>query len=832
MDNRCLLFIATAMLASSCLLKAADEATPASAIHIHEDFVVEQIYSVTREQGSWVAMCFDDKGRIYASDQGPRLFRITPSAPGERAECSVEMVSDKWGFSQGMTFINGALYIVQHGDRSEENFRPDVLLRVKDTDGDDKLDSAERLIEFPRVTGDAANWVEHSLHAVVPGPDGRSLYIVSGDRNGLPCQKGRVPRHWNRDSWDHGFVKEPYSGGWVIRTDLDGKNTEYLCVGLRNSYDMAFNRRGDLFTYDSDLENDFGLPKYRPTAIRQVLSGTDGGWGGRAGEMLWSWTPKWEDIQPPLKNIGPGSPTGVCFGYGAKFPAKYQNALFACDWSYGRMFAVHLTASGATYTAEPELFLSAQGLPIADVAISPRDSALYFLIGGRGTQSGIYRVTYSGLERTAPAPDTQLDQATEVTQKLRRRLEAFHGQVDPVAVAEVWSHLGHEDRAIRGAARAALEWQPVNEWKQRALDETNPRIALQALLALSRSTDGDMTIQSSLLAALDRLDFRSLNLDEQCWYLRIITVSAVRHGKYPDSAASRLIEKLEPALPSTDRRINEEIVSMCAALRSKSFIAPTLDLLEQSRTQEEQVVYLQALTSSRESTAWTPELRERLLKLAFERVPHWKGGATARGVRDHTLHLVTSMLPETERAKFADLISTAQKPPTVIPVTTRKFVQKWTMDDLSTVLDEGLAKKRDLANGRKLFTATSCIVCHSFEGEGGLGGPDLTSAGRRYNSRDLLDNILNPSKTVNEQYGMLIYSMKDGKTHVGRTVNMAGDTIMVTTNPNDPGGSEIRFKTNELESTTPSKISFMPEGLLNTLSKDEVLDLLAYIKGK
>ena len=476
--------------------------------------------------------------------------------------------------------------------------------------------------------------------------------------------------------------------------------------------------------------------------------------------------------------------------------------------------------------------MSAQGLPIADVAISPRDAALYFLIGGRGTQSGIYRVTYQGVETTAPAPETKLDQATEVAQKLRRRLEAFHGQTDPVAVSEAWPHLGHENRAIRGAARAALEWQPVNEWKQRALEERNPRIALQALLALSRSTDGDSTIQAALLAALDRLDVASLSLDEQCWYLRIITISASRHGKYSESVASRLIEKLEPMLPSTDRRINEEIVSMCAPLRSKSFIAPTLDLLEQSRTQEEQIVYLQALINSRESTAWTPELRERLLKLTYERVPHWKGGATARAVRYNALHVVPSMLPETERTKYGDLISLAQKPPTVIPATTRKFVQKWTMDDLASGLDEGLAQKRDLANGRRLFTATSCIVCHSFEGEGGLGGPDLTSAGRRYNSRDLLDNILNPSKTINEQYGMLIYSMKDGKTHIGRTVNMAGDTVMVTTNPNDPGGSEIRFKTNELESTTPSKISFMPEGLLNTLSKDEVLDMLAYIKSK
>ena len=819
-------------IASFNSLQAADEATSATAIHIHDGFSVERVYSVPRDQGSWVVMCFDDKGRIYASDQGPRLFRITPSVSGTNGECLVEIVSDQWGFSQGMAFINGALYLVQHGDRSEENFRPDVLLRVKDTDGDDKLDSAERLIEFPRVTGDAANWVEHSLHAVVPGPDGQSLYIVSGDRNGLPCQKGRTPKHWNRDSWDHKFVSEPYSGGWVIRTDLDGKNMESLCMGLRNSYDMAFNRQGELFTYDSDLENDFGLPNYRPTAIRHVLSGTDCGWGGRAGEMLWSWTPTWEDIQPPIRNIGPGSPTGVCFGYGAKFPAKYQNALFACDWSYGRMFAVHLTESGASYTAEPELFLSAQGLPIADVAVSPRDAALYFLIGGRGTQSGLYRVTYSGPENTEPAPEARPDQATEAVQKLRRHLELFHGQANPVAVSEAWPNLGHEDRAVRSAARTALEWQPVNEWKQRALEETNPRIALQALLALSRSTDGDRSVQSTLLAALNRLEFRTLGLDEQCWYLRIITISAVRHGKYPEDVAARLIGTLESTIPSVDLRVNEELVALCAALRSNSFIVPTLDLLEQSRTQEEQVLYLQALISSKESPAWTPELRARLLKLTYERVPHWKGGATARAVRDNTLHYVTTMLPETERAKFVDLISTAQKPSTVIPATSRQFVQKWVLDDLAPVLGEGLTKKRDLANGRKLFTATSCIVCHSFEGEGGLGGPDLTTAGRRYNPRDLLDNILNPSKVINEQYGLLIYSKKDGTTHVGRTVNMAGDTMIVAINPNDPGGSEVRFSIHDLESTSPSKVSFMPEGLLNTLTQEEVLDLLAYLTGR
>jgi putative heme-binding domain-containing protein len=83
---------------------------------------------------------------------------------------------------------------------------------------------------------------------------------------------------------------------------------------------------------------------------------------------------------------------------------------------------------------------------------------------------------------------------------------------------------------------------------------------------------------------------------------------------------------------------------------------------------------------------------------------------------------------------------------------------------------------------------------------------------------------------INEQYALQQYVMSDGKTFTGRTVNMAGDTVMVATDPNDPGGSEVRFDIHDLESSAPSKVSFMPEGLLDTLSRDEIRDLLAYLQ--
>jgi sugar lactone lactonase YvrE len=94
-------------------------------------------------------------------------------------------------------------------------------------------------------------------------------------------------------------------------------------------------------------------------------------------------------------DIGLSSPTGICFGYGAKFPKKYEDALFILDWSYGRIIAVHLNAKGASYTGTQETFVSGRPLNVTDACVGP-DGALWFTTGGRGTQSGLYRVTWEG----------------------------------------------------------------------------------------------------------------------------------------------------------------------------------------------------------------------------------------------------------------------------------------------------------------------------------------------------------------------------------------------------------------------------------------------------
>jgi hypothetical protein len=67
-------------------------------------------------------------------------------------------------------------------------------------------------------------------------------------------------------------------GGWIAKTDPEGKSWELVSAGYRNSYDIAFNEAGDLFIYDSDMEWDFGTPWYRPTRVCHATSGGDYGW--------------------------------------------------------------------------------------------------------------------------------------------------------------------------------------------------------------------------------------------------------------------------------------------------------------------------------------------------------------------------------------------------------------------------------------------------------------------------------------------------------------------------------------------------------------------------
>src|SRR5690606_31589108 len=77
------------------------------------------------------------------------------------------------------------------------------------------------------------------------------------------------------------------------------------------------------------------------------------------------------------------------------FPKRYHNTLFLADWALGRILSVQLRPSGASYTANSEVFIEGSPLNVTDLEVGP-DGALYFITGGRGTGGGIYRVSWKG----------------------------------------------------------------------------------------------------------------------------------------------------------------------------------------------------------------------------------------------------------------------------------------------------------------------------------------------------------------------------------------------------------------------------------------------------
>jgi len=819
----------------------AEQATPVDKIKVAKGFKVELLYSVPKEQqGSWVAMTQDDKGRLICSDQYGALYRITPPAlGGKAADTKVEKLTVDFGHCQGLLYAFGALYGVVNDSTYKASETPESpkkgkaggdevrgLYRLTDTDKDDQFDKVEALKIFPGRAG------EHGPHGLVLSPDGKSIYVVSGNQTPVPpIDHSLVPQNWAEDQLSpmllgRGFMRDVLApGGWVAKTDPDGKEWTLVNIGTRNTYDIAFSKTGDLFGFDADMEWDTSTPWYRPTRVCMLQSGGEFGWRTCSKK----WPVRWEDSLPPVVDIGPGSPTGVAFGYGAKFPAKYQDAFYICDWSYGKMYAVHLTPNGAGYTGVAEEFMSASPLPLTDIEVSKKDGAMYVSVGGRKVQSGLYRVTYvgDGFDPFAPSLRGEaIDQNRPAS--LRRFLETFHGKQDPEAIAAAWPALGSDDRLVRFAARIALEHQPVEQWQDKALNEKDPRTAVTAIMALIRCTK-NADLQPKIIAKLNSLDLKSLKGIDRNTLIRNYWLTVSRHGEPNDELIQSIIARVSPHFPTNNTGLDRDLCELLVMLGDTAIVAKAAPLVNSAPTQEEQIDYARILRMAREG--WTPELRQDYFKW-FLHAANYKGGASFNLFLDEIKQNAVATLTEAEKTALKPILEA--KPEAKAPSFTVKplqFVKAWQLNDLAGLLGAGLEGGRNYANGRNMFGAATCFACHRFNSEGGAIGPDLTSVAGKYSPHDLLEHILDPNKEISGQYGSTVFTLKDGSVISGRIANMKENIMMVCTNMMDPNNF-TNVDTRNVVKTEESKVSMMPPGLLYMLKDNDILDLLAYLLSK
>jgi putative heme-binding domain-containing protein len=180
--------------------------------------------------------------------------------------------------------------------------------------------------------------------------------------------------------------------------------------------------------------------------------------------------------------------------------------------------------------------------------------------------------------------------------------------------------------------------------------------------------------------------------------------------------------------------------------------------------------------------------------------------------------LVSTVEDERAIALFRDWISEMKPEQT--------FVRDWKLDDLLPLLAQ-LKEGRSIEKGRAAFKQTGCIQCHRFAGEGGSVGPDLTGIGHRLSTRDLLESILLPSKTITDGYATTEIETKSGEIVSGR-IEREDDRVIVM-RPPTATEEMLTLRKIDIRRRAFSQTSNMPTGMLNTLNESQVLDLAAYL---
>ena len=836
-------------------------------LKLPEGFHAERLYGPSEKgEGSWVSMTFDNKGRIIASDQYGSLYRLIVPKIGdtitkvkiEELKITTDSASTKnpvtMGHAHGLLWAFNSLYVMINNTSNEKFKRGSGLYRLQDTDGDDQFD---KVTLIKALDGEG----EHGPHSVILSPDKQSIYVVAGNFTKIP--KLNSYRNYPESKIDNLFplIKDPNGhdntvqthGGWIAHLDSTGANWELIASGFRNPFDLAFNDQGELFAYDSDMEWDFGTPWYRPTRIVHVTSGAEFGW--RPGTDKWS--PKYPDNLPAVINVGQGSPTNLIYGGNARFPKKYRKAMFAFDWSFGIIYAIYNEPDGASYKTTGEEFISGAPLPLTDGAIGP-DGALYFLTGGRRLESDLYRVYYG--DNSLSNDNLPVAEITSAV-KTRRQLEAFHGTKNPDAVDFSWPYLKNADRYIRYAARVAIENQPVEEWYNKVLAEKDPIALTQAAIALAhKGTVGSGTV---VVNQLTKVDFSKLSESQQLDLLRAIELIFIRQGQPSAEIKKEVATFLNPYYPAKTNSLNRELSKMMVYIDAPKSVEKTMALLltakDEAPTQKsisessdlilrnpqygmdiaamlakippsQQTWYANVLSQAK--NGWTPELQKKYFQW-FYKAFSYRGGVSFVGFINSARKTALANAPKEQFDYFNkisgdSIVSLSRSGVPVGTIMPKGPGKNWKVTQAVNVVDSNTTA-RSFTRGKAMFTATLCASCHQMKGEGGIAGPDLTQLGSRFSTKDILESIIEPSKTISDQFGSTIFFLKKGGSILGRVIRQDNSNYYISQNPF--ATSVVRsLAKKEVARTRVSDSSPMLPGLINGLNSEELSDLIAYLK--
>ena len=426
---------------------------------------------------------------------------------------------------------------------------------------------------------------------------------------------------------------------------------------------------------------------------------------------------------------------------------------------------------------------------------------------------------------------------SDKARELRRQLEAFHGQQHNEAAATAWPHLDSPDPVLRYAARTAVEHQPVQTWRSRALAERRITASLTALMMLARAAD-PANIEP-IIDRVTRYNYSQLTTSQRLTLLHLYQLCRHADPAAVERRTGDLLAQIAPRSPvepsplhavscmGDGARVEREQSRLLVQLDPAAALETCLARMLSATTQEDKLHYLFLLRDSK--AAWTPDQR-RAYFTALRETSQFQGGDGMPGFIKSIRDAAIARLSADEQQQLAALLegSPAQEP---LPESNRPIVERWTLDSLekAAALDPAAG---DPARGAETFTAALCSRCHRAGAAGPAVGPDLTYVGRRFSRRDILASILTPSQIVAENYRNLEVVTTDGRVITGRPVTSGDYRLPVLKLAIDPlrPGEIVEIPKAEVELHRLAESSPMPNGLLDTFTAAEIAHLLAFLQ--
>lgn len=693
----------------------------------------------------------------------------------------------------------------------------DRVLRVKDKDGDGVGDVEEDLVTLDSV----ADYPHNGLSGMAWHPDG-GLAFSLGENFG---------KDWTLTAKDGSKVSGRGEGG-VFRCTADGKKMRRIARGFWNPFGLLVRKDGEIFAAEND-------PGSRPPCrLLNVVEGADYGfqwvYGSAPVHPFVEWNGELRGTLGMVHPCGEGPCAIMELGGGVLIPS----------WSDHSVDYFPLTRKGAGYASERiPLLKGSDFFRPTCMAVGP-DGAFYlndwvfssYPIHKRGrlwkleidpAKAAWVKTTPDPLNDAARlANDLRTGKAKLDTKKLldlARDSDAYLADAALTALArETWTVEALQKMSAKDRVWAfvALRRVDLNEgkWVQAFLADADPEMRFECLRWIADAVLKQFTPQVEAMLADATLDYRLFEAVLATWNtLRGEPGAGVTN---PEVLVERIINPKTPArlkgyalrltpaankqltvpllrelFAAGDEVLSQEVVRTLAARNADDARA----VLAEIAADESQKVPLRADAITGLASSTKAEEQALLVKLAAS-----KDGS----LRDEARRALrftdkdTSFAMSTKRPAFDDIAA-------------------WLK-----MLD-ALPGKGDAEAGRRVFFHAKvglCATCHRHGGRGNVVGPDLSLVARQGDRAAILRSILEPSREVAPQFYPSQVKLKDGSEFIGILLRSSSTEVF-----RDLTGRERSFPQTDIVKRTELKTSLMPQGLVMSLTDEELRDLLAFL---